>query len=292
MLSEITPLILTYNEAPNLDRTLQNLTWARQILVVDSYSTDKTESIARRFANVAFLQRKFDSFAGQCNFGLERVDTEWVLSLDADYLVTDELHAEMARMTPEPAIVAYFARFRYCVVGRLLRGTLYPPRAVLFRKSKCHYLQDGHAHRLAFDGPSRFLHGYIWHDDRKPLARWLESQQSYAALEAGKLIANLHQEKSTADRLRRLIWPAAPAAFFYTLLVKRCLFDGWPGIYYALQRTYAELLLSLNLLDHRLIAKDDRLIAEDDRQTSAVANDDFHSGIRSQPQIPNGGNSP
>ena len=112
------------------------------------------------------------------------------------------------------------------------------------------------AHKLAIDGPSRPLLGYIFHDDRKPLSRWLESQRSYAALESRKLIAQPHRAKSTADRLRQWIWPAAPAAFFYTLLVKRCLLDGWPGWYYVLQRTYAELLLSLELLDHRLCGSD------------------------------------
>jgi glycosyltransferase involved in cell wall biosynthesis len=256
MKSEITALILTYNEAPNLDRVLQKLTWASRVLVLDSFSTDGTETIARRFANVTFLQRQFDSFAGQCNFGLKQVETEWVFSIDADYLVTGELQSEIAQLTPEPDVVAYFARFRYCVAGRPLRGSLYPPRAVLFRKSKGHYVQDGHAHRLAFEGPSRFLKGFLWHDDRKPLTRWLASQQAYAALEARKLLENAGHNRSTADRLRQWIWPAAPAAFVYTLFVKRCLFDGWPGVYYALQRTYAELLLSLELVDRRLSAKD------------------------------------
>lgn len=105
-------------------------------------------------------------------------------------------------------MTAYFARFRYCIPGRLLRGSLDPPHAVLFRKSKGHYLQDGHAHRLVFEGPSRFLSGYIWHDDPKPLKRWFESQQSYAALEARKLVENAHEAKSTADRPRQWIWPA------------------------------------------------------------------------------------
>ena len=255
MFSEITPLILTYNEAPNLERALQKLTWARKVLIVDSYSTDETESIARRFANVVLLERKFDSFAAQCNFGLEHLETDWVLSLDADYVVTDELNSEIDRLPAEPGLVAYFARFRYCVAGRPLRGSLYPPRAVLFRRSKSHYIQDGHAHKLVFEGPSRMLQGYILHDDRKPLSRWLQSQHSYAALESRKLMGQ-HQARSTADRLRQWIWPAAPAAFLYTLLVKRCLFDGWPGWYYVLQRTYAELLLSLELLDHRLCGND------------------------------------
>jgi glycosyltransferase involved in cell wall biosynthesis len=258
MLSEITPLILTLNEAPNIQRLLASLEWAQEVVVLDSFSTDATESIARSYPNVTFACRPFDSFADQCNAGLDRIRSEWVLSLDADYVVTDELRDEIGRLRGTEDVSAYVARFRYCIAGRPLRASLYPPRPILFRKSKARYVQDGHAHRLVVDGPSQFLQGRVLHDDRKPHARWLESQRHYARQEARKLIEHSGGPLSPADRLRRAIWPAAPAAFIYTLLVKGCLFDGWPGWYYALQRTYAELLLSLELLDRRISQRDDQ----------------------------------
>jgi glycosyltransferase involved in cell wall biosynthesis len=254
VLSEITPLILTFNEAPNLARALGRVEWANCVVVLDSFSTDETEQIARSFENVVFIQRRFDRHAAQWNFGLDQVETPWVLSLDADYFVTEELRDEMARLPLDAAISAYSARFRYCLGGRVLRGSLYPPRPVLFQKTRCRYVQDGHTQVLAIEGPTKFLNGYILHDDRKPLSRWLDSQRSYARLEAQKLIEAPGGPRSLADRLRRWIWPAAPAAFLYSLMFKGCLFDGWPGWFYALQRTYAELLLSLELLDRRLCA--------------------------------------
>jgi glycosyltransferase involved in cell wall biosynthesis len=257
MLSEITPLILTLNEAPNIERLLDRLKWAREVVVLDSFSTDATEAIARRYSNVTFLRRAFDDHASQWNAGLDRISTRWVLSLDADYLVTDGLLDEISQLCAPPNVAAYFARFRYCIAGRPLRGSLYPPRAVLFQKAKARYLQDGHTQRLAFDGSSQFLHGQMLHDDRKPLARWLETQCHYARHEARKLVESSNEPLSLADRLRRSIWPAAPAAFVYTLLVKGCLFDGWPGWYYVLQRTYAEMLLSLELLDRRMSQRDE-----------------------------------
>lgn len=252
MIDNITGLVLTYNEEPNIARTLQALGWLRQIIVVDSFSTDATESIARSFPNVRFIQRSFDSFASQCNFGLEQITTNWVLSLDADYFVTAELREEISQLSDDTATSAYSARFRYCVFGRPLRGSLYPSRSVLFRKSAGHYVQDGHAHRLVFDGMSTLLRGVILHDDRKSLTAWLDSQRRYTQLEAQKLLSSPTRPSSWADRIRRSILPAAPAAFFYTLLFKQCIFDGWPGWYYALQRSYAELLLSLELLDFHL----------------------------------------
>jgi glycosyltransferase involved in cell wall biosynthesis len=252
LFSQITPLILTLNEAPNLRRAVETLGWARKVVVLDSFSTDETKAIACSFANVVFVQRHFDNHAAQWNFGLDQVETEWVLSLDADYCISDKLRAELSRLHCDSGISAYFARFHYCIAGHPLRGSLYPPRAVLFRKSRCRYVQDGHTQTLKIDGPTAFLYGYLLHDDRKPLSRWLESQRKYIRLEVHKLVDDPRRAGSLADRLRQWIWPAAPAAFFYTLLVKRCLLDGWPGWYYVLQRTYFELLLSLELLDRRL----------------------------------------
>src|SRR6185295_10441829 len=98
MLDLITPLILTYNEAPNIARALQGLTWAREIVVVDSFSDDETVQIATSFPNVRVVQRAFDCHRNQWEFGLKETDisTAWVLALDADYLLSDELVAEIA----------------------------------------------------------------------------------------------------------------------------------------------------------------------------------------------------
>ena len=79
----------------------------------------------------------------------------------------------------------------------------------------------------------------ILHDDRKPLSRWFDSQRRCAEREADHLLS-AGRSSGLADRIRRWIVPAAPAVFFYTLLIKRCgASDGWPGYYYVLQRTYA-----------------------------------------------------
>jgi len=249
-LNSVTVVILTYNEEANLQRTLDKLSWSSQIVLVDSFSTDGTTRIARQYPNVTIYQRRFDNHTAQWNFGLEKAATEWILTLDADYVVTDELLDELTELATGH-IAAFFARFHYCIGDRRLSGNLYPPRAVLFRKPMCHYVQDGHTQLLRIDGESEFLKCRILHDDRKPLSRWLESQRKYAVLEAEKLRDN-SRGRSLPDLLRVWIWPAAPAAFMYALLVKRCLFDGWAGLFYTLQRTYAELLLSLELLDRKI----------------------------------------
>lgn len=247
-LTEITPLILTRNEAPNIARTLTALTWAERIIVLDSGSTDDTKTIVEQHPNVVFLERPFDRHADQWNFGLDQITTPWVLTLDADYQCPPEFADELCNLTPR--VDAYAASFRYCINGHPLRGTLYPRRVVLFRTAEFRYQQDGHTQLLKTHGPVGELRMPILHDDRKPLDDWLASQCKYADLEAVRLLAG--GELNFNDRLRSYVVIAPFLVFFYCLVVKGLIFDGWTGVLYTLQRTYAELLLSLKLLDARI----------------------------------------
>ena len=190
-LEDITVVILTYNEAPNIGRTLRALDWARRVLVVDSCSTDGTGDIAGGHPGVRVVQRPFDSHTLQWNFALSLVETGWVLALDADYLVPTELAAELGRMEAD-VHSAWYAGFRYCIFGEPIRGNLYPPRAVLFQRTKCHYVDDGHTQLLEIDGSTGVLETRIDHDDRKGLDRWVADQVRYAGLEADKQIGRAH----------------------------------------------------------------------------------------------------
>ena len=247
--NEITPLILTYNEAPNIHRTLQQLTWAKSIVVIDSFSTDETLGILHSIPQVQVFQRKFDSFASQCNYGLSKVTSEWVLSLDADYVLTDELIHEIKALKIESDINSFAVRFKYCVFGHPLRGTLLPPRHVLYKRELAIYKDDGHAHRVHVEGNSGMLNGYIHHDDRKPLSRWLSSQDKYMLIEVKKLAQTPLAELSLGDRIRKQKFLAPFVILFYCLILKGGILDGWGGCYYAFQRILAEILLSIRLIE-------------------------------------------
>ena len=243
----ITALVLTYNEEANLGRVLDRLGWCDRVLVLDSYSTDRTLEIASSFPNVNVEQRAFDTFAGQCNYGLALVETEWTLSLDADYVLTPAVTGEIAALPDDPAVSGYRAPFQYLVHGRPLRGTLYPPRTVLYRTRQAEYYQDGHAHRVRVGGTVRDLVHAIQHDDRKPLGSWLDAQRRYAVQEAAKLRATPPDQLGRNDKLRlggRLAPILAP---IYALMIKGGILDGRAGWTYALQRAYAEVLLALHL---------------------------------------------
>lgn len=248
-------LILTHDEEANIARTLAGLHWIERILVVDSGSSDRTLKILARHPTVEVMHRPFDSFARQCNFGLSQLGTPWALSLDADYVMPAALAAEIRALFEggtQPELVGYAIPFRYCIAGRPLRGALLPPRTCLYRTASARYRDDGHGHRVDIDGPVGRLRHPLHHDDRKPLVRWLASQQRYMVQEADKLLATSPRRLSAADRLRRHT-PLAPLAVLLICLVGRGgLLDGWYGWAYALQRCYAELLLLLFLIERRL----------------------------------------
>jgi glycosyltransferase involved in cell wall biosynthesis len=259
-LNEITPLILSFNEEANIERTINALDWAARIVLVDSFSSDRTIEIARRYEHVVIVQRAFDDHVSQWNFGLNQVTSQWVLSLDADYVLTPTFVEELKRRcdTGLNTGTGYFARFRYCVNGKRLRGSLYPPRLVLFEPRLARYVPDGHTQLLKFKGPTDFLNGEILHDDRKPLMAWLAAQDRYTRLEVQKLSVTPTSELRLVDRVRRLRWLAPLLMPFYCLFAKGLVLDGVAGVFYTFQRTYAELLLSLRLMQYdaeRLLAR-------------------------------------
>jgi glycosyltransferase involved in cell wall biosynthesis len=249
MLDQITPLILTYNEAPNIARVLQSLVWAKEIVVLDSFSDDETVQIANTFPNVRVVQRAFDSHRDQWEFGLKgtTISTPWVLALDADYVVTDDVIAELKTLHPHNQTAGYRAKFVYCINGKKLRSGIYPPVIVLYRREVATYIQDGHTQRVAVDGAIADLHAPMLHDDRKSFKRWFNSQAKYTELEAQKLKAADPASLGRNDRLRRWLIVTPPAILVYCLIVRGGILDGWAGFYYAFQRATAELMLS-----HRL----------------------------------------
>ena len=251
----ITPLILTYNEEANIDRTLGRLTWADRVVVVDSYSIDATVDLATAYDNVDLVQREFDDHTSQWNYGLDQVENEWVLSLDADYQVPPGFVNEVEALDPSSTVAGYRTTFTYCVFGRPLSGNLYPPRIVLFHTERARYEKDGHTQRLSVNGAVESLDTTLRHDDRKSLDRWFDNQRGYARLEAEKLRAS--EDLELPDRLRRTdVWGPLLVPL-YCLFRKGLILDGWPGWYYTLQRTYAELVIALTHLDGHLRESDD-----------------------------------
>ncbi|NND83294.1 MAG: glycosyltransferase family 2 protein [Gammaproteobacteria bacterium] len=252
MLNQITPVILTYNEQANIERTLSALDWAPRIVVLDSFSDDATEEICRRHNNVDFRQRRFDQHAQQWNYALQLdIGTEWTMTLDADHVVSPQLCKELADLSPPDHINGYWVGFEYWINGKRLRQSLYPPLISLHRTGTGEFQQDGHTQRIKLQGATGELNAKMIHDDRKSWSRWLQSQRNYADQEAQKLAQQRWSELAAADRIRKLgIAPIVVLPF--TLLIKGTLFSGWPGMIYAAQRFIAELYLQRARVKHAL----------------------------------------
>lgn len=251
ILQSTTPVILTFNEAPNIGRTLTALSWAADIVVVDSGSTDGTLDILARHANVRMFHRRFDTHADQWRFAIEEtgIASDWIFRLDADYLMTPDLAFEIAALSADAPYDAYRIAFDYAVCGRRLRRSLYPARPILFRRGRVAVFDKGHTEGWTVMGPVQELHGLMIHDDRKSMRHWVEAQARYMSRELPYLYAN---RRGLKNRLR-LLPPIMPiAVFLYCLFGKGLILNGAAGLLYSLQRLLAETALSLMLLEDRL----------------------------------------
>lgn len=254
MLDLVTPIVLTLDEAANIRRCLGALSWAKRVLVVDSFSTDDTIAIVNSFANATVIQNRFVDFAAQLNFALESgaIDTPWILRMDADFVMPEALRAAIGELPLGGDIAAFRIPIRYAIYGRVLRGSLYPALPLLARRQALRYRQAGHNETAVIDGPIGAVGAAMVHDDRKGLGRWLQSQWRYMEVEADKLRAARPAQLDWADRIRKTRLLGAPAAFFYCLIGKGLMLDGWAGMFYTLQRVAAELILSLCLIERDL----------------------------------------
>lgn len=252
-------LILTKNEEPNLRRVLDKLTWLEKVVIVDSYSTDNTLEIASTYSNTVVMQRTFDSFANQCNYGLSLLTSTWILSLDADYVLTDDFITETKEFVRTGNKAAYATRFKFVVFGKPLLKDNTTPRPVLFRKEAGSYFDDGHAHRLLLKGEEGAYGAHILHDDRKSLSRWLSNQDGYSIKEGYKLLETPSSALPLSGKIRKTKVFAPFIVFFYSLFVKGLIFNGWRGWHYTLQRTMVEIVIALRLIEEEKLKKDNSL---------------------------------
>ena len=242
----ITPVVLTWNEVANIGRTLDQLEWASRVVVVDSGSDDGTREVVSRCANATLIEHTFESHSAQAEYAIRRpeIHTDWVLALDADFVLSAELIQELASLPEVPASRGFRIRVRYCIGGRTLRRSLYPPVVALFDRRVTTFRQVGHAHKAVVDGPIGDLRSDILHDDRKPFERFIGAQRRYAALEAARILDASWRDLSWSGRVRRLRWISPWLVPFYVLLGQGLILDGRAGIAYARERRIAESEIS------------------------------------------------
>jgi glycosyltransferase involved in cell wall biosynthesis len=249
--NQIAPVILTYNEGPNIGRTLDSLRWARAVVVVDSGSTDATERIARGFSNVRWHVRPFDTHLAQWSYAVFQtgIESEYVLALDADMQVSTGFSEEAESSFLPGDFDGAVLRFEYGYYGHHLLGSLCPPQLRLFRRSRVKITQPHHSQEFSVAGRLYKFQSTLIHDDQKSIERWLSSQFAYQSL-IEKILMN-GGRKRIRDLLRLSgIMPPLIGALAYVKAGGPL--RGAAAARYAYERSVAEGVLTIMLMDSRL----------------------------------------
>ncbi len=187
----VTGIVLTRNEERHIADCLRTLGWAGELIVLDSYSTDRTVELAGR-CGARVIQHPFKNFAQQRNAALDAAKTEWVFFLDADERCTDALAQEIravAEANADDHPVWSTPRDNY-LFGHLTRGAGYYPdyQARLFRVGHATFDTAREVHELPmFEGTLGYLQHTLIHYNYDSVAQFHEKQSRYAELDAGIL---------------------------------------------------------------------------------------------------------
>ncbi|MEM8506434.1 MAG: glycosyltransferase family 2 protein [Bacteroidota bacterium] len=166
--NKISALLITFNEEDNILEVLENLSFADEIIVVDSYSTDKTVELITKMPQISLFQRVFKNYTDQKQFALEQAQNEWVLFLDADERMPDPLIKEVLEVVNKNGTTAsayYFLR-TFMFKKQILRfsGWQTDKNYRLFKRDKVRFSEDRIVHEtLIVDGPSGTLKNKLIH---------------------------------------------------------------------------------------------------------------------------------
>lgn len=267
----ISILILTYNEAVNIQGCLQSVTWADDVVVLDSFSTDGTEQLARSMG-ARVVQRRFDDYASQRNFGLKLAFRHpWVLMLDADERVPPDLREEMhaALLRLEPAVTLLRMRRRDHLFGRWIRRSSgYPTWFARLGRAGHVWAERPYNEIICTDGKTESLRTHLDHFPfNKGFHEWISKHDRYSTMEADfrhrhgddpwrwfDLVTWHPGRRRTA--LKGLVYsiPLRPVVVFVGLFIIRgALLEGRAGLTFCLLRSWYEFMIDCKLreLDRR-----------------------------------------
>ncbi len=223
--------IITLNEEANLARTIESVAWADEIVVVDSGSKDATRSIAESH-HARFVSEPWRGFAGQKNFALGLCNSDWVLSLDADEVVSPELGASIQHVLAGPrANTAYRLNRRNLFLGCWMRhGGYYPDTKLrLFPRGQGSFPETPVHETAVFSGRVATLQGDLLHHAYSTLDSYLEHMQRYSTLGAGRAIERGHSGSGWPAFLNGVLLNPV-ATFLYNYLLRLGCLDGREGL--------------------------------------------------------------
>jgi glycosyltransferase involved in cell wall biosynthesis len=225
-MARISVYIIAYNEADKIEAALKSVTWADEIVVADSHSTDGTVEIALNYTD-RVLQLPFEGFGKLRNDVLAQLTGDWVFSLDADERCTEAAATEIRRVVEQPdAADAYHVPRLNFLLGRWIRHSGWYPdyrQPQLFRRGKLRYTEDAVHESYILDGTLAYTTEPIAQVPFKDLAQIVHKMQRYSTLGVERLA-----QRNTRPSMGMALTHGL-SAFFRHYVVRLGFLDGWAG---------------------------------------------------------------
>lgn len=184
----LSALIITYNEEQNIRSVLENLSFADEIIVVDSFSSDQTFTIASSFQNVKALQHTFENFAAQRNYAISLASNPWILFIDADERIMPNLKEEIEEVISQKhTIEAYFMYRTFMYKNKRLRFSGWQTDKIirLFKKENAFYNHEKIVHeKLIINGEVGKLKNKLIHFSYSNFDDYKQKMLFYGKLKA------------------------------------------------------------------------------------------------------------
>jgi len=225
---KLSVLIITLNEERYIKSLLEDIDFADEIIVVDSYSSDKTVSIIQSIPNVKLIQNQFIDYTSQRNFALDQAKNNWILFIDADERLTPELKAEiLATINNKDAASAYLIYRTFMFKNKKLHFSGWQTDKIfrLFKKSDCRYKEDRMVHEKLFvNGKTAVLKNKLIHFSYTSYEEYKLKMKKYGILKANEKI------KKGQKPAHLLLYFHPIYTFLYQYLIRLGFLDGMKGI--------------------------------------------------------------
>lgn len=233
---KISALILSYNNEKEIARCIKSLSWADEVVVIDSFSSDNTARLARELG-ASVYQYPFSTFGTLRNLALSHASYEWVFSLDTDEVATKSVVDEILKIAQnENASDVYFVPRLNTVFGRKLRhGGWYPDyrQPQFFKKTALVYNEHDDVHEgFKILGSKSYLKNHIEQFPFDNLNHYLKKMERYSSLMAKRML----KEKKSFSPIQLITRPAF--AFFKRYFLRRGFLDGFHGFLMAKLYSY------------------------------------------------------
>jgi len=221
--------IITLNEERRIEKCIKSVSFADEIIVVDSGSQDRTVEIAEQ-AGASVIHQEWLGYGRQKQFAVEQATNEWVLCLDADEWLSLELSQSIQDVLKQPQYSAYQFPRRNRFMGRWLRyGEGYPDWSLrLFDRNHAHWSEDEVHEKVVPDGETGKVSGDLMHESEETLKQYLAKQDSYTTLQARRL----RGEGKESSIIKMVLSPIVRFIKFY--FIRRGFLDGAPGLVHIL----------------------------------------------------------